>query len=429
MKHLFIGAMAAVLLNAGWAQADRPPPPDRDRPPPRGGEQRPPRPQRYSLEQAISDKAQLHTLAFSGLAFLTGDFGADTFLPPGKVSDYFGFQYMRDIDAATGGHSTSFLTNIAENVLRILNEEQKSRLQALAEQQQADIRRFALMRLPMIKAFRENLSRVAAGQLALSRDAVVQYSQQLYELDGQLSWERSQVMAAVLHSLSPQQRSELAQLKFGDSRTWPAVTESRTFKRLPHGVDVAIMTYASEMFSWWAGSVEADTYFCPERHGMYFGGFGMKTAPAIGKKDYAISTALTGDSGEAFIQILNPQQRQILNDTLDAQRADLKEIVDTRRAISMALRRSLQGQDASRSEVLQRSRRYGQLDGDLSYLYAMAFARINATLSPAQRQSLQALRNSAPGGPKGPFLYSDPLDSNDLSRMGSTQPFFTAGRS
>ena len=58
---------------------------------------------RYSLEQAVSDRAQLSTIAFDGLAFLTGDFAGDTFLPPGKVSDYFGFQYMRDIDANGGG--------------------------------------------------------------------------------------------------------------------------------------------------------------------------------------------------------------------------------------------------------------------------------------------------------------------------------------
>ena len=54
--------------------------------------------QQYSIEQAASDNAQLHTIAFNGLAFLTGDFGADTFLPPGKVCDFSGFQYMRDID-------------------------------------------------------------------------------------------------------------------------------------------------------------------------------------------------------------------------------------------------------------------------------------------------------------------------------------------
>ena len=111
----------------------------------------------YSLEQAVSDRAQLHTIAFDGLAFLTGDFGLDTFLPPGKVSDYFGFQYMRDIDAKGGGHNTSFLTRIANNMLAILNDDQKAQLLALGQEQENDIRRFAEMRLPLIKAFRRNL--------------------------------------------------------------------------------------------------------------------------------------------------------------------------------------------------------------------------------------------------------------------------------
>ncbi len=47
--------------------------------------------QRYSIDQAVSDQAQLHTIAFNGLAFITGDFGAATFIPPSKVCDFFGF--------------------------------------------------------------------------------------------------------------------------------------------------------------------------------------------------------------------------------------------------------------------------------------------------------------------------------------------------
>jgi hypothetical protein len=37
----------------------------------------------YSIEQAISDNAQLNTLAFSGLGFLTGNMCSDSFLPHG----------------------------------------------------------------------------------------------------------------------------------------------------------------------------------------------------------------------------------------------------------------------------------------------------------------------------------------------------------
>lgn len=43
----------------------------------------------YSIEQAISDKAQLSTIAFDALAFFTGNLGSDSFFPPGKVADFF----------------------------------------------------------------------------------------------------------------------------------------------------------------------------------------------------------------------------------------------------------------------------------------------------------------------------------------------------
>ena len=81
-----------------------------------------PRPRKqYTIEQATSDRAQLHTIAFDGLAFLTGNFGADCFFPPGKVADFFGFQYMRDNDSNSLGYNTDFLTRIATNVFSILN--------------------------------------------------------------------------------------------------------------------------------------------------------------------------------------------------------------------------------------------------------------------------------------------------------------------
>ena len=51
-----------------------------------------------NMDQTLSDQAQLTTIAFDGLAFLTGSLGSDSFFPPGKVADYWGFQYLRDND-------------------------------------------------------------------------------------------------------------------------------------------------------------------------------------------------------------------------------------------------------------------------------------------------------------------------------------------
>ncbi len=391
-----------LALSAGPALSQ-----DEDRP--RGGDRpRGERP-RYSIEQACSDRAQLNTIAFDGLAFLTGDFGLDTFLPPGKVSDYFGFQYMRDVDAAGGGHNTSFLTRIANNLLAVLDDRQKAKLRDLAFEQQADIRRFAEMRFPLIKAFRRNLEgNLPAGSAGLDRTSVMKVSASLYELDSALAFRRAEVMGGILRGFTAEQKAALGRLKFGDSGTWPGVAEQLDRRSLPHDVHVAVMTYSSEMFSWYAGSLEADTYFCPERHGMYFGGFGMKTAPAMGKRNYSISTRLTGDSGEAFLEVLTESQRKRITDVIDLQRKDLAEIVATRRAIATELRRFLSGEAAARSRVLALGRRYGELDGALSYLYATAFAATGKSLTAEQRERIAALRTLDPSAPRGPFLYSWP---------------------
>jgi hypothetical protein len=425
--NCFFTAML-VSLAASAAVAQTPPGPPTGRggpggqqsPPPRGPQDRPPQgrgPQqdparRYSLEQAISDQAQLHTIAFDGLAFLTGDFGMDTFLPPGKVSDYFGFQYMRDIDAVEGGHNTSFLTRIANNTLATLNNEQRAQLLALGNQQQADIQRFAEMRFPLIKAFRQNLAGdLPAGSKGLDKATVMKYSADLYALDGTLSFDRARVMGAVIRGFSDQQKAALAKLKFGDSSTWPDIADPIDKRSMPHDVNVAVMTYASEMFAWYAGNVEADTYFCPERHGMYFGGFGMKTAPAMGKQNYSISTTLTGDSGEAFLGTLNETQRKTVLDIIELQRKDLAEIVTTRRAIATELRRFQTGATADKDKVLTLSRRYGELDGEMSWFYATAFGKVGQTLTAQQKATLASLRTNDPSDPKGPFLYSSPLNN------------------
>jgi arylsulfatase A len=53
-------------------------------------------------------------------------------MPPGKVCDFFGFQYIGYTDAAGKGHNPMFLNRAAGNVLHILNEEQKQKLLDLA---------------------------------------------------------------------------------------------------------------------------------------------------------------------------------------------------------------------------------------------------------------------------------------------------------
>ncbi len=269
--HSSIGTyvIAALLLvmalcpasNVTLAQQrrdDRRPRPARREPPRRRDRPQRNRPQQYSIEQAVSDQAQLHTIAFSGLAFLTGDFGASTFVPPGKVCDFFGFQYMRDIDVAGKGHNPMFLDRVAGNVLHVLDDRQKRKLLDLAEEQAPEMQELALMRFPLIKAFHmERDNQRPPGATRLNKQAVAQYVGEIFAYDAELSLRRAEVMAQVARSLGAEQKAYFDRVKFGDFRTWPDIDERDELRRVGRGrsklYNVAYMTYASEFFSWIAG--------------------------------------------------------------------------------------------------------------------------------------------------------------------------------
>ena len=370
----------------------------------------------YSIEQAISDRAQLNTIAFDGLAFLTGDLGSCTFLPPGKAADFFGFQYMRDVDANELGHNTSFVPRAANNVLYVLSAGQKAQLVALANEQEKLLADLAYQRFPLIKAFcRQLAGDIPAGSAALDREAVMKYTAEIFEVDGQLSFQRAKVLGGIVRSLTAPQQAYLGKLAVNNSATWPELEDQVDKRSLSRAAHVAVMTYASEMFSWYAGSVDADVYFCPERHATYFGSFYLKDIPAMGNANFSISTSLTGDSGEAFLAALTPAQRQWVTGLVDLQREDLREIVTVRRAISMELRRFMKEESVAQDKVMSLAKRYGELDGEISCGYAMRFAEVGKTLTADQKKALLKLRNlDSKYTCKGAYLYSQPIDMPEI---------------
>ena len=343
----------------------------------------------------MSDDAQLSTIAFSALAFITGDPNADTFFPPGKVADFFGFQYMRDVDKAGYGHNTTFLTKAAMTVWSILDEGQRSKVVALAKEQAPKYANFAFNRLPLIEAFRNALEGAgSAATSTLDSERVAEYTGRLYETDAELSIGRAQVVGEIIQSLTPEQRTKLDALSFNDSATWPDIPEDESLKRSLSNTEYqTVMTFASETLSWYLGNLAADVYFCPERHGTYFGGFFMKDYPAMGNPDYFISTSVTGDKGKAFLEILEPNQRTLITSIIDEQRSTLDEIAVLRLQISELLRVAQTGEAVDTARLTSLITHYGELDGAVSGLYAQRFAQVNGTLTNEQRNALVALRD------------------------------------
>ncbi len=351
-----------------------------------------------TISQTLSDEAQRNTIAFDGLAFLTGSLGADSFFPPGKVADFWGFQYLRDNDPSQMGHNPLFLTSAAFNMWNILTDDQRQQLKVLANNQVSSIDDYAYQRFVLMNAFRRLLEGdVPSGSPGLDQSAVEAYSAKLYRLDVQMSYERAQVMGNILSSLTLTQTTYLKNNMLGKGMLdWPAVTDPADMNGLDREVKEALMTYAGDLYSWYAGSLDADVYFCPERQGTYFGSFYLKDTPVMSTGG-TIDSNLTANAGVTFTLILDPAQAALVTGLVQTQKPALYAIVDTRRAIAVQLRRFIVGETVSNDDVLKLADQYGELDGEIIYQYARAFAAVNQTLTSTQKADLLALRKKILG--------------------------------
>lgn len=363
----------------------------------------------FTMAQTLSDGAQSTTLAFSGLALMTGNLDAQSFFPPGKVADYTGFQYLRDNDPDNMGHNTSFLTRVANNVIYTLTDAQMAQLAALAVSQQSQVDQYGYLRYPLMQAFRRLIDdNIPVGTTALSLDAVKSASRALYLVDGQISFDRAVLYASVINSLTSAQRAYFDAMKGKGWSSWPAITDaqiSAKMSALPQGSRVAVMTYASDIYSWYAGSLEADTYFCPERHGTYYGAFYIKDAPAVGHEGYSIDEQMTATAGAALIDsskgYVTSAQASNMYALVGLQKSNLTSIASVRGQIAALLRSLLVSgtlQASVQTQVLALSGTYGELDGTNNYYYASTFSSVYKTLSAAQITRLTSLRRSLLSG-------------------------------
>jgi phosphatidylethanolamine-binding protein (PEBP) family uncharacterized protein len=141
--------------------------------------------------------------------------------------------------------------------------------------------------------------------------------------------------------------------------------------------------------------------------------------------NYTISSNMTAEMGDAFLAALDATQRAKITALVTQQKADLLALVARRDQISIAFRALLApGGTVSDDAVLALARQYGELDGEISYFYATAFAEVGRSLTDAQRATLLALRKTATAETGGTpdydatcgngYLYSSPLSSTPV---------------
>ena len=108
------------------------------------------------------------------------------------------------------------------------------------------------------------------------------------------------------------------------------------------------------------------------------------------------------DSKEGFV---NEEQAKLMSSLVDIQRDNLYagtvNIVQLRTDISELLRELLKptaDKEAIKTEVLELSAVYGELDGEDNYAYASVFAEVYQSLDNTQKTKLMDLRRSLMSG-------------------------------
>ena len=127
---------------------------------------------------------------------------------------------------------------------------------------------------------------------------------------------------------------------------------------------------------------------------------------------YAIPTDMTGNLGEELISNLTTNQAQLITGLVDIQKPSLLGVVDTRRQISIELRKFLTGSVADKATVLSLMKHYGELDGEIIYNLAVNFTKVSQSLTDEQKTKLMAMRQELLGElstPSGAYLYSQAI--------------------
>ncbi len=186
-------------------------------------------------------------------------------------------------------------------------------------------------------------------------------------------------------------------------------------------VYIALMTYASELYSWYVGDLEKDVYFTPERTAAYFGAYWTKAAPmkAVRTKNYKISINLTSDSGDLFLKMLDSKQRKRITGLVQAQKKYLLSMADIRRKIAVEIRKIFVGTTGNHDEVIRLSRKFGEADGEIAYLYTNAFTEVRHSLTENQQKKAIEIRNISQYKCKGAFLYAEPISVPNVSNISS----------
>ncbi len=142
---------------------------------------------------------------------------------------------------------------------------------------------------------------------------------------------------------------------------------------------------SSKGFTWLTGSPADNDVSAVGKSAQYFGFVSLRYSSA--------RAASRGGAANAFYAALNPEQRRIVLDLVQAQQAAHDAYAESRKQIMRELETVLYtGRELDEEQLAALGGAYGRHDTAVALLQARAYGQIRATLSTAQQTALRDLR-------------------------------------
>ena len=230
----------------------------------------------------LESRPEQNTFGYAGLAWLTDNLCSDSFLPPGKIGEFMGFQFIRDSEPNGLGHNSQFSDYISQYIFTKLTDGQLALLASLAnDPSHLNTTKFVLTsRADMSNSLRKLL--LSSDKLSyLNLDAVAKVYGEIQQSNGLIILERAKKIGSIIRDMSQTLKAEIKEFfspfLLNTSNLSSIKDESRQrFKVLgiPPGInttlwnglpwrdDSLMVTLGNQLMAWLTDDV--GVYFAPE---------------------------------------------------------------------------------------------------------------------------------------------------------------------
>jgi len=324
----------------------------------------------------ITQQQLLSAVASRTLTWLTGSASNNDHMSVGRVANYFGFVGLR----VASGHSLK-RSDVAKDTLAVLNESQRDVLIEILEEQKSLIEDAHVARFKMNRA----LEGLLIGEKITQNDF-----RKLGEAYGASEARVGQMVAQklgdVAQTLTPEQSESMNQIRSkhisGQGHT---IQREKLKLKVSREEKQDLENIAARFLSWKTGTQTYNDFEVVGKPSQHFGFVSLRL-----DSNHSVKR---GGVAKEVLQILTPQQRQLLEDAAAGNLKQFGDFIEARAQLMRALEVALAGSKIDAVKVSKLGAAIGAVEANMTWEQATAMLQLKSSMSDKQTLTLLEMRD------------------------------------